>query len=320
MASSSAVSSLGPVFRQPKLLSPSQREFLFVVEAYWCCCTLLSPTLELPPAAWWVPRMPSLRADQLELAFSDVWDVQMDALLMSYANERAEILQKSVASLSSEELIPSRSAAASLSSAATRLSATRDGSVPAAAAASPVTRTTSTPADQAALRRGISVIPRYQPLADDDEEKVRHSDGTKREKNLLVGTAHLSDIDPAAIRARFAVLLRWNELVKPCLPLIDLSFYRRDGHRAHTLCRSKGRLLPDIKTELVQLGIRLSQDRALENDQPRVILNIPLPGQATPQTSAFEQLFAQLHGKSQPAGTWYLASDTICWICDAAYR
>eukprot|EP01048_Picozoa_sp_COSAG05_P021443 COSAG05_NODE_3948_length_1756_cov_7.670489_3_plen_164_part_01 len=106
-----------------KPLAPRLSKFAGQVHSYVKCCTLLSPSLEMPPQDWWDQHVPELRrkmgggsfgspaAQQkdFDLAFSDLWTLQMDAALMSYASERAEIKQqKDIASLSPADLIALR--------------------------------------------------------------------------------------------------------------------------------------------------------------------------------------------------------------------
>ena len=91
-----------------------------MVENYTQVCTLLSPSLEMPPPEWWDTHAPDLRRKmgggpfaptgaenkQFDMAFSDVWTLQMDARLMDFASERAEVKQqKQVAKLTPEDLI-----------------------------------------------------------------------------------------------------------------------------------------------------------------------------------------------------------------------
>eukprot|EP01046_Picozoa_sp_COSAG06_P011451 COSAG06_NODE_654_length_13350_cov_72.384499_10_plen_1253_part_00 len=253
-------------------LSAEMQAFHADAEHYALCCELLAPGLELPDQSWWDAHCQDLRghiaAQKCDFgqAFVDDWSLQMDGLLMDYATERAELKGKAfqVAKLTLDELISSDAA--------------------------PPTPGPATGPDKRALRRGASVIPRYAlpPLGE-----------------LMLAASpknQLSDFGSEAIRARFLLLLRWNKIVERCIPMLNLQQHCvvRSDHIAHRLCRSKGRLLPDVKANLIKLAIKFT---AGSNSQPRINLHVGLPDTKPPGRSVFEQLFEQLYNKHSLRGT-----------------
>ena len=252
------------------LLTTDERSFQATVENFALCRELLAPRLGMPDADWWDLHCPDLRGEinaakcDFSQAFSDDWSLQMDAALMDYATERAELHNKAfkVCDLTLPELIKADS----------------EPPTPGQSVGS---------ADAQAFNRTTSVIPRFAVAS----------------LNEAVPTAspqHLSDYRAEAIRARFMLLKRWNQIVEKSIPMINLQQENVESsdHLAHYLCRSKGRLLPDVKARLLNLAITLT---AGPRGQPTINLQVGLPGDSK-CTSAFEQLYAQLFNSDSLRG------------------
>lgn len=200
-------------------------------------------------------------------AFSDSWTVQMDQALIHFASERALVKRvDSVSALQPEDLFDKEQSTEQ-----------EDGG------------TSSNSADHVALSRMVSAAPRISPRT--------HTDSLSMEiETVPFNTpAHLSDNSRGAIRARFMLLLEWNAVIEPALPLIDLRAHDGEiGESCLLLCQTKGRLLPDTKNKLIRALLKtLSCDS--RRSVPRVELSIAAPGQEGSVDSVFEQIFAQLH-------------------------
>jgi hypothetical protein len=196
----------------------------------------------------------------LDAGFAPTWTVEMDAALVQYVVERAAVQGTSTAKLTLLQLFDAPDSESS-----------------------EVHEEARTP-DKAALRRGVSVAPRYTTSQDDVPSPRAPSKATQ-----------LSDNSHAAIRGRLLVLRAWNRIVKPALRLIDLRRFEVHDHISQRLCRSKGRLLPESTTALIDRGLKLTKSG---RNTPRVNIKLVAPGDTPFQfDSIFEQLFRQLHGK-----------------------
>ena len=89
-------------------------------------------------------------------------------------------------------------------------------------------------------------------------------------------------------------LREWNDIVRPALPLIDLRLYEVEEHISHSLCLSKGRLLPGTKAALIDRALKLSGS---SKSIPRVTINFQGAGAEGTVESTFEQLFESLYSK-----------------------
>ena len=205
-------------------------------------------------------------------AFGPGWTLEMDAALVTYGIERARVKAKrSAGQLNPEDLFDPPDTESGTDG------TSDEDSQPDPSEPKP---------DLAALRRGTSKVPQYT---------VQDVLSTPRRAQDNPG--HLDDMSQDAIQARWKLLTEYNSLVEPALPMVDLRQFTQEGTLAHTLCVCKGRMFPDTKERLIQLGLSLTDSNT---SVPHVSLTFPIPGskEQEEKDSVFEQLFKQLHGKA----------------------
>ena len=309
------------------------QEFRAAIKSYSICHELLAPGLPMPPAPWWELRRPGwtkmptvsdlVAMDDSELlvraktagvdadkmtdetlssvedskeylanliveratlkydfsaAFSEsTWSIEMDTALVAFLQERAIVKKKSVAALTADDLFDEL-----------QTTMTQPGSPTGTARSLAVQSDGESTPDKAALFRNVSMA------APEFAQKLRQ-DSMLTSPRRPKPVTHLADNSEAAIRARFVLLREWNEAVRPALPLIDLHLFESVGHISRQLCIGKGRLLPDMKNQLIERALKLS---ASSENIPRVSLDISGPGVLVRfSESVFGQIFNQLHGK-----------------------
>ena len=218
-----------------------------------------------------------------EEAFGSGWTLEMDAALVTYAIERARLKgELSAGLLDAGDLF--------------------DGDDTEEGAEDDVEtlRKSESQPDLAALKRGTSHAPRFN-----DNDVMSTSSSVQAER-------HLDDMAQDAVRARWKVLCEYNALVAPVLPLVDLRQFDTEGHLAHILCVCKGRLFPDTKERLVEVGLDLTKTNT-EVPQVKLTELLPGSGEAQASDSVFEQLFRQLHGKASLLSTEGRPSEGRLW-------
>jgi hypothetical protein len=227
---------------------------------------LMQSGSDLPEREWWDSYDPDWRATaeqddgelEIDLAFAASWTLELDSALVEYAAERARVLGKTAASaLTLTELFEKQADQANVAVAAGE----------------------STP-DRKALSRNVSTAPVYSARSPRQDAPV----------------TSLSEMPEASVRARFVLLQGFNKLVKPCLPMIDLTQYAVEGTLGHGLCCVKGRLFSDTKEGLITRSLESTQDKT--GEVPKPSLHVPAPGnEPMLADTVFEQLFKQLHKK-----------------------
>jgi outer membrane biosynthesis protein TonB len=192
----------------------------------------------------------------VNLAFDAAWTVELDSALVEYASERARVLGKSAPStLKLSELF--------------EVAEQEDTAAVVAGETTP---------DKRALSRNVSSAPQY----------------SGRSPSRCTTVTSLREMPQSTVRMRFVLLQAFNNLVKPCLRMIDFSQFAVENALGHKLCCVKGRLFPDIKEGLIAKGLEMTRDRS--GSVPKPSLHIPAPGsEPTLANTVFEQLFKQLH-------------------------
>jgi hypothetical protein len=109
-----------------------------------------------------------------------------------------------------------------------------------------------------------------------------------------LGQVRLRDRSPSALRGRLALLQRWNALVGPTLPLIDLRAVQDPRRLAHRLCVAKGRLFPETKARLFRLGCALTAD--VSGHVPRITIKVGLdpPNERAAAETVFSQVVPRM--------------------------